>query len=206
MEIEAKLIVPDEATFERLLAVPSLGGLALSETVHKRVRDQYLDTPTWAIQAAGYVCRVRHTASRRCILTLKSRVQRQHVVHVREELEQDVPCGDLSRVDEWPAGPAVDLLHRLRADQPLATLFTMHQERMVRLAAAEAGVAPAVEVSLDRVDFNGYGQQLWIEAELLPAGDEAALHRIVQALLDEWGLQPDPWSKFQHGLASAGLA
>jgi hypothetical protein len=64
VEIEAKFTIPDEETFQRLLAAPALGGFNLASPALLHVRDRYLDTPTGAIRAGGYACRLRREDDR----------------------------------------------------------------------------------------------------------------------------------------------
>jgi len=59
MEVEVKFGVPDEETYERLMAAGDLAGYRLMAGVERRLRDAYLDTEDGAVAAAGYTLRRR---------------------------------------------------------------------------------------------------------------------------------------------------
>ncbi len=205
MEIEAKFTAPDGATFQRLLDVDSLAGFALSPPRLKQLHDQYLDTADGGFFFGGYVCRIREDGEGRRLLTLKSLTPAEGALHARQELEVRLPPQAGLDVAGWPDCPARLLALELSRGQPLAVLFDLRQERYQRLATPAGRSAPAVELSIDRTRFRADAQDelLGVEAELLPDGGRADLDVIVDVLQQGWGLQPEPISKFERGLAWA---
>ncbi len=87
-------------------------------------------------------------------------------------------------------------------DEALAPLFDLHQTRSVR--AASRGDQLIAELSLDDVRVTiGQDEQAYLEleVELKSGGVEDDLKDVVKCLQDEWGLQPEPCSKFERALA-----
>ena len=62
-----------------------------------------------------------------------------------------------------------------------------------------------MELSIDQTSFTAAGDDLLlgVEAELLPGNDRIALQASIDELHQEWGLTPEPISKFERGLAQA---
>ncbi len=201
LEIEAKFVIPDAETVQRLQAVNHLAGLALAEGRVKQVRDTYLDTPERAILAAGYACRRREQGGEGARMTLKGLGGVQDAVHRREELEVLLPSGALP-VEEWPAGPVRDRVIELIGDAPLIPLFDLEQTRVVR--PMKQGERLVAELSLDDVHLAaGESEQAYfeLEVELAPQGTEDELAVIATCLQEDWGLQPERLSKFERALA-----
>ena len=207
MEIEAKFVLPDLATYARLQAIEQLAGFALSAGEAKRVHDTYLDTADDAILTAGYTCRARKRSDG-TLITVKSVKRAEGAVHRREEMETELPAD--ARLAEWPGTAYLQwpdspvrawLLERI-GDKPLARLFELGQTRAVRRVSL--GDRPVAELSLDDVRLTlGNREQTYavVEVELAPQGTEDDLAALVTSLQDEWGLEPDPRSKFERGLA-----
>ncbi len=199
MEIEAKFAVPDVETFRRLRAADQLAGLALSPAQIKQVSDTYLDTPDRRILAAGYAFR-RREEPEGIIMTLKGLRGLEGAVHRREELEVQLPADQPPA--EWPASPVRDLALQLVGDAPLISLFNLHQTRISRVMSQSQKIV--AQLSLDEVHLSVAGRvqaYFELEAELAPPGNEDDLAAIVAHLQDEWGLRPEPRSKFERALA-----
>lgn len=204
MEIEAKFTVPDRTTFDRLLKVETLAGCGLSPARLKRLHDQYLDTASGGFLAGGYACRVRVDGDGERLVTLKSLTPAQGLLHERQELEVRLPAHVGLDPATWPACEATDLASRLSRGQPLTPLFDLHQERYQRLATPHGSAAPVVELSIDQTSFAAAEDDLLgVEAELLPGSERTTLYAIIADLHQEWGLTPEPISKFERGLAWA---
>lgn len=199
MEIEAKFAVPNAGIFQRLQALDRLAGFALSTSRVKHVHDTYLDTPDRAILAAGYACR-RREQSDGVWMTLKGLGSASGPIHRREELEVWLPADQPPTL--WPAGPARERVLHLTGGAPLGPLFELRQVRTVR--SARQGERVAAELSLDEVQLNIGEKEIAyfeLEAELAPQGAEEDLEAMARCLLDEWGLAPEPRSKFERALA-----
>jgi CHAD domain-containing protein len=210
MEIEAKFVLPDVESLQRLQAAGSLAGLALASGRVKDLHDTYLDTPKRSILAAGYACRRREQAGG-VLVTLKGLGGAQGALHRREEIELELPAGaDIHRPGGWPASRLRDKLIELIGEAELTPLFELRQIRAVRLLSLNERLV--AELCLDEVHLaagQGAGEGAHqrdqryyeLEVELSPQGTEEELAAITRCLQDEWGLQPQPVSKFERGLA-----
>ena len=202
MEVEAKFLVPDEETLERLVETASLAGYDVEPGESRRDVDTFLDTPHRGLLAAGYYFRRRETGDG-VRLTLKQLVAPSDGVLRREEIEAlvaaDVP------VAEWPAGALRERVEQLIGDEPLEAMLTLSQVRVARVV--RRGRKEIAELSLDRVTAGTPDGDLdWLEAEVEARGrggddDVAAL---AAALRDEWGLVPEGRAKFTRALELAG--
>jgi len=209
-EVEAKFTIPDRATFDRLCRLHELADFLLEPAGVTRIQDRYLDTADRAILQAGYACRLRSkdTSSaaegRGAVLaTLKGLggADATSGIHQREELEVWVNGPDPSN---WPESHARDLVLRLGGGRPLAELFSLHQERHLRLLyrASLTDIPPLAELSLDLVapGDNESDAYYELEIELLNEDDIAGLELIAAHLHSTWGLKPEARSKFERGL------
>jgi len=199
MEIEAKFAVSEVKTFQRLQAADRLAAFALSAHQVKQVHDTYLDTADQLILAAGYAYRQREQEEG-ILITLKGLGSAEGAVHRREELETLLPAA--APPAEWPASPVRERVLRLTGDAPLLPLFSLRQTRIVR--QMKRGKQTVAELSLDDVHLTIAGAEhayLELEVELASKGAEDDMATIVTCLQDEWGLEPDPHSKFERALA-----
>jgi inorganic triphosphatase YgiF len=203
-EIEAKFLVPEPGTADRIRALTRLGSYALLEGREQSVTDDYFDTEDRALFAAGYACRRREMQDG-ILLTVKSVAGSDGAVHRREELEVKVPLPGLAAVTSpfvpsgWPPSPAREKLVELVGDRPLRMLFSLRQVRFVReVRDADRLVAAA---SLDEVSLVvGRASQRWreLEVELAGAGTEVDLAAIAGWVRATLGLNPASVSKFEH--------
>jgi len=205
MEIEAKFIVPDEATLQRLLEMRELGGFRLEPGPTKQVSDSYRDTADRAIQRGGYACRVRRRGDKQ-IATLKGLGVAEGAVHQRAEYEVTLDAGEAPA--DWPASPTRKLALSLSQGEPLIELFSLSQQRHTRTVHAAVSTSEGdrlvAELSLDVVEMH-IGDEakttFEVEVELAPDGTPDDLALMVADLRDKWQLQPQPHSKFEQGLA-----
>ena len=204
MEVEAKFSVPDQNTFERLLAVDRLAGLVVSTAEIRTVSDHYLDTADLAFLRRGFACRVRDSGDR-VLVTLKGLGRGEDGLHSRQELEVSLEPGSGLQVTDWPPGATRDLGQEIAQESPLQTLFVVDQERHVRLLGESGSLTGAIELSLDQVHLGGLQNQVFYEceAELLPGGHMDQLLAVMEALRMQWHLGPESRSKFERGLALA---
>ena len=200
MEIEAKYAVPDPTVFAALLELQALGGYALRPKGERHVIDHYLDTPHRDLLRGGYACRLREgEAEDRWLLTVKGLGQAAGAVHQREEHESEIPPN--APPDDWPAGPAREIVTRLSEGQPLAELVTIRQRRARR--AVEQDERAVGELSLDTVETDIGGRKRVsreIEIELGPTGTVDDL-RAIGAALPPYKLKAQSMSKFERALA-----
>ena len=199
MEVEAKFVVPDGETFQRLQRIDHLAGFALSEDRVKHVRDTYLDTSERAILASGYACRqrIQHGG---VLITVKGLRDAEGAIHRREELEVWLPS--VEPPARWPESPVRDLVFQLIGDSELTPLLSLRQTRLVRLV--NQGERLVGQFSLDEVHLLAQGKEqtcLELEVELTPEGTEDDLCALVNALQSKWGLVSQTQSKFERALA-----
>jgi inorganic triphosphatase YgiF len=204
MEVEAKFRIPDEATFQQLLAASSLAGFILGRDHLRHIHDRYVDTADRACWRGGYACRLRVQGDDR-IVTLKSLTPARGAIHDREELEVRVESGSAGQAGAWPAGDARTLALRLTGGRPLELLFEFRQERHARLLLAPDDGREVAELSLDRVCLGRHERDALslCEAELLPTGRPQELAAVAAELVAAWHLEPETRSKFDLGLAAA---
>ena len=151
MEIEAKYSVADPAVFAALLEVRALGEYALRPTGSRDVIDHYLDTPARDILRGDYACRLREgEKDGRWLVTVKGLDKAAGAVHQREEHECEIPPS--APPDEWPEGPAREIVTRLSGGEALVELFTLRQHRDLR--AVEQDGRAVAELSLDTVEMH----------------------------------------------------
>ncbi len=219
MEVEAKFSIPDRAVLEQLCQLEALAGYRLEPAGVKSVFDRYLDTDERAILRAGYACRVRRktgeAGSAPALATLKGLggADAASGIHRREEYEVQV---DDDSPAAWPESPARELALRLSDGRPLRELFSVSQERYLRLVYEDApgGVRRVAELSLDvvtpaqagayRLDDEARPCRYYeLEIELLDQGHESDLQAMVADLKATWGLRPEARSKFERGFALA---
>jgi inorganic triphosphatase YgiF len=199
MEIEAKFAVPDEATWQRLQDVKELAGYAIGPSKTKEVHDTFVDTPDRQIIRSGHVCRQREIDGQ-VVMTLKSRQIVEGAIHRRDELEITLPR--VMPIAQWPRGEMRDRLLALIGDVSLTPLFDQHQTRHIRWVTQ--GERHVAEMSVDQVHLSLHGQEqayYEVEMELKGDGTEYDLARLAAALHNDWGLSPEPRSKFARALA-----
>lgn len=203
VEIEAKFIVSDEATLQRLLEMRELGGFRLEPGPTTQVTDSYRDTANRAIHRGGYACRIRRQDDGQ-IGTLKGLGRAEGAVHERLHDEVVLDAGEAPA--DWPASPARKLALALSQGESLIELFSLSQQRHTR--TIHAGDQQVAELSLDVVEMH-IGDELKttfeVEAELAPDGTPDDLALMVADLRDKWQLQPQPRSKFEQGLAALNV-
>jgi CHAD domain-containing protein len=204
LELEAKFTVPDEQTFQQLLAASNLGAYRLGQSTLARVHDRYLDTPEGALHQGGYALRLRREDGRH-LASVKGLGDASGAVHHREEYEVELP-GPLPP-QEWPPGSPRDLVLGLIQDRPLIPLFELEQDRHQRSVTSQG--RQVAEFSLDRVrvrqDDAVAATYLELEVELLADGQRRDLEEILAELQKRAGVVPQPQSKFERGLALFGL-
>ncbi len=202
MEIEAKFAAPDAETLRRLKTVKRLTGFTLATGQTKQVHDTYLDTADRAILAAGYACRQRVQADG-VLITLKGLGGAKGAIHRREELEILLP--EAQPPAKWPASPVRDRVLQLIGKARLIPLLELQQTRTVRPMRHNRRLV--AEMSLDEVHLTVKNEEqvhFELEVELTPRGTESHLAEIATHLQDEWGLKPEPCSKFERALESLG--
>ncbi|OQX60767.1 MAG: hypothetical protein B5M51_10000 [Anaerolinea sp. 4484_236] len=186
MEIEAKFILPDVVTFQRMQAANHINDFTLSAHQIQQVHDTYLDTEERLILAGGYSCRCRETESE-VLITVKELGKATGAIHRRKELEISLPA--YAPPSEWPNCPTRNLILQLTAEAPLLPLFDLQQTRVYRRMTQE-GLLVA-QLSLDNVHItSGNRKQRYfeLEIELASQGTQDNLTEIASYLQEKWGL------------------
>jgi inorganic triphosphatase YgiF len=201
-ELEAKLLVPDDATLEALARLERLGDLVLRRPRAVRQHDTYVDTATLRLHRAGYGCRIRRRG-RRARVTLKGLGSVQGALHEREEWEHRLPAPTAEAVVGLEAEPG-PRLRDLAAGEPLGVLFTIETHR--RTWEAACGDRVCFELALDSSRFHvPSGEQVLREVELESRdGDAQLLTEAAAELRERFGLEDSTLSKFARGLRWAG--
>jgi inorganic triphosphatase YgiF len=201
VETEAKFMVPDEETFTRLQAIEQLGPYVRRPGMIKKIRDRYVDTDARSFYSRQFAARLRENlSSGELLLTLKRMgPQAQETIHTRNEYEIGVPSPDIA---DWPEGDVRLLAEEIAGSQPLSDLVTVDQTRTV--SYLYQGDRRVAEMSLDEVAIQTSNKPAWsyeLEVEMLSEGDISDLRVIAHVLAEEYGLAPQPLSKFERALA-----
>jgi CHAD domain-containing protein len=200
VEIEAKYAVSDPTVFAALLELQALGGYALRPQGERHVTDHYLDTAHRDLLSGGFACRLREGEEEdRWLVTVKALGKAAGAVHRREEHESAIRPN--APPDEWPAGPAREIVTRLSEGQTLAELLTIRQRRARR--AVEQDERAVGVLSLDTVETDIGGRKRVsreIEIELTVTGTMDDL-RAIGAALAPYKLKAQSKSKFDRALS-----
>jgi CHAD domain-containing protein len=201
VEIEAKYAVADRAVFAALLELATVDGYALRPAGECHLIDHYLDTAHRGLLHGGYSCRLRERrGSERWVVTVKELAEAENGVHRREEHECEI--APHAAPEEWPGGPAREIVTRLSEGHALAELFALRQHRVFR--AVEQNGRAVGELSLDTVEVGRGGHRRVtheVEVELAADGTPEDL-RAIGAGLDVFKLEPQSASKFERALAT----
>ncbi|HSE05830.1 MAG TPA: CYTH domain-containing protein, partial [Methylomirabilota bacterium] len=199
VEIEAKYAVADPAVFATLLELGAVDGYALRPAGERHLVDHYVDTAQRDLLHGGYSCRLRETqGGERWMVTLKELARAERGVHRRAEHECVIARS--GPADEWPDGPAREIVARLSKGQALVELFVLRQHRVLR--ALDRDGRAVGELSLDTVEIDVDGRRTVtheVEIELAEDGILDDL-RAIGAGLDAFKLEPQPASKFERAL------
>ena len=199
MEIEAKFSVPKKDIFEALMSEHNIGSFLLDAATQNRLENTYLDTVDMAIMSNGYYLR-RRQKGKNIIYTIKSLGGfREKGVRHREEmecvLEQDMPF------EKWNDPAMKKCLTGIVGKSELVPLFKVSHIMNVRnVFDMERHVA---ELNLDDVLITAWEKKqeyLEIEVEMLSDGNKKDLEKLMSVLTNEYGLFPDPSSKFERVL------
>ena len=202
-EVELKFRLADRRAGERLLAAGSIGGLpAVGAVSVVRIEDRYIDTPAFALRAAGYAARLRERGDELIVTIKATTLPGDGRVHTRREVE-GLATRSLDPAT-WPASPARRLAQTLRGDAPLIHVATIRQVRRQRVFS---GPAASVELSVDEVQVVDRGRIvdrfLEVEAELI-SGDPRVLTAVGDDLAAMAGTSEASTSKLDAALAALG--
>ena len=198
MEIEAKYTTSDPSQFARLLKADTLGDYSLKPIEEQHITDHYMDTLHHAIWQDGYACRMREKNGE-WFVTVKGRGGVEGAIHQREEYEMAVQPD--TPPQQWPDGPARNLILSLTHSLPLNELCVIRQHRTLRVVCQSKRIVG--ELSLDVVEIEADNQRetgYEVEIELEQGGTLEDL-LVLGDILQTYGLCPESRSKFERALA-----
>ncbi|MFO7856129.1 MAG: CYTH domain-containing protein, partial [Paracoccaceae bacterium] len=205
IEIELKMLLPDGAAAEALLASPALAAAACGPARRRALRSIYFDTPDGRLRAAGLALRLRKDGGR-WLQTVKRAGAAAGAggLFAPEEAETAAPGGriDLSRL----ADPALrEAVEAARGDAPLAAVFESVIDRRMRDLEMPSG---RVELAVDVGELvAGERRAALVEAELeLKAGAPEAVYEAARAVMGEGAWRFSERSKAARGHALAAGA
>jgi triphosphatase len=172
------------------------------------IQDTYLDTHDWRLYRAGYALRIRRTADG-TEATMKSLAGTTDGVG-RREISEPLGDGELEAPKAAP-GPVGERLRALAGARGLHPLFEIRtRRRTFELRPDRTAEEPDVsagEVALDDTEIRlADGREpAHLRRVEVEAGDSGEVEGIVEALRGSPGLRPATGSKFEAGLAAAGL-
>ncbi len=198
MEIEAKFRIDQPAAFAIPSTLNTLDTYALHHEPHLELQhNTYYDTASGHLRAARYGLRTR-AVDGRMLITLKGPGVARNGVHQRMEWEFEWADPNPAT---WPLADARAQLVPIVGAEQLIPILTIQTERRHTLALRDQ--QPVAELSLDVGNITVPGKTApfcELEIEVLPAGTEADLDRLVAALRQHMTLVPENRSKLERGL------
>ncbi len=196
-EIEARYLIPDRASHERLMQLDALGAYTLAPLGGQQVRDRYLDTADRALARQGWSCRLRLEDRVRRSVTVKGPAQVVGPGASRAEYVSPLPQESLDAT-EWPPGELRELVLRLTGGAPLRPLVRVRQRRYHLLVREGPRLVARLSLDRMRVRAREHRQERYLaEAELLGDGQAADLQALDELLVGGYGLAREPRSKQQ---------
>lgn len=200
MEVEAKFIIPERETVERLGRIVRLGTFVPGQERIDHIHDVYLDTANRDLYGHGLACR-RREGKAGSALEIKGLGQAEHAVHERQEYTLALAPGEPISPALWPDEGIWSELRLLVGQQKLETLFVVDQVRSVR--ELSDGRRVVADMSIDEAEIRAQDRRrsfVVLEIELKGEGTRDDLAALVKHLTETWMLVPDASSKFEHGL------
>jgi triphosphatase len=173
--------------------------------------DVYLDTEDQRFARAGYALRLRRIGDRpgadATLKELDGGAGAETGLRSRRELSEHLDDADPQLI-AGAGGPVASRVRAVAGTGPLQALFEVHTNRELLTLEAD-GVAPG-EIALDDTTISTAGgrppcrlQRVEIE---IAAGTQDVFAPFVDALRNDCPLRPAVVSKYEAGLASAGLS
>ena len=204
-EVEWQFDAADLSAVRAWCLSPSLPPpLRAAAPVQRKIGDLYLDSDDWRVYRSRYALRLRSSEGR-ITATLKSFGEASGALRSRVEISERVTTAEPGTLLDAP-GPVGERLRALgvRSLRPLFELRMLRQALPVEASGAVAGEialdTSAVLVKGRRV--SGHLQRVEVE---VAEGHEAALRLLVDALQEDCTIRPATQSKYELGLALAGL-
>lgn len=213
VEVEWQFDAPDLRPVERWLAAlperaaeaAALPVLTVRAKPPRRLVDRYFDTEDWRMAGAGFVLRVRRRGQHQEATIKDAGTTTEGGLRRRLEVTEDLPVEGLEALgDGGPVGRRVAAVAGAKPLRPVLEIRTRRQPFSLR-----NGTEEVAEVALDQTTFVvGAGrppaQLRRVEVEVPPEWADA-LEPLVDELRRSAGLTPASRSKFESGLAAAGL-
>jgi inorganic triphosphatase YgiF len=203
VEIEWQFAVADLEAFRRWIVGRTLAGWAVVPRGVVRLSDTYVDTADWRVWRSGHALRLRRSGAR-VEVTLKGLTRGQRGLARRREITSPVPDARVPAL-RTARGQVAARVRTIAGDARLRRLFALRTRRQV--FAVRHGRRNVAELALDatRIAARGKERRLWrVEVEV-KAGPPALVARFVATLRRRRHLRAAKRSKFEEGLAIAGL-
>jgi triphosphatase len=205
---------------------PSASGLAVVPESAKELIDTYYDTEDWRLYRAGYALRVRRDG-KSFEVTMKSLTPAEGTLRRRREVSE--PLAGNVKTPKGARGPVGAHVRRLAGTRDLRLLFEVRTRRRIFALRSEGADgsgrvvedasgdirrrerdAVVGEVALDEAEISGEEKAPTrlsrIEIEVASdAGLRDGVEDFVYGLRDALRIRPAKHSKFEVGLAVAGL-
>ena len=206
MEIEMKYGIVDEKTAADIWDDEYLLSMEEADTREKvQMRASYFDTDDYVLSENDIALRVRKEGSK-TVATLKWRGKNEGGLHIREEINVPMPEGS-------SAAPDPMIFKESEIGQEVITLIGFNklhcimETNFVRSRFRIDSGEGIMEVSLDKgeiVTAAGKAPINEIEIELF-TGEQEALEKVTQTLVEKYDLQPEVKSKYKRGLDLIGF-
>ncbi len=205
-EIEWQLAADDLGTVQQWLTEHKvIDGFTIEPRPSQRIYDTYLDTDDWRVHRAGFALRVRDLPGH-SEATLKELAGSADGPKIRREINELLsPAeGDPLAHGNGPVSTRVRALAGMRALRPLFRVRTHRQRYAVLREDREAAEVVLDKTLLASPDGRHKADLQRVEVEALSEPPQV-LHGLVEQLRAGCALQPAKQSKYEAGLASAGL-
>jgi inorganic triphosphatase YgiF len=174
--------------------------------------DDYFDTADWRIYRAGFTLRLRRRIGRPAEATLKALSSSTTGVTTRREINEPIEAAQqsdgatLGRLLHAAPGSVGAWLRGTGAAATLGLLFTVHTRRTLFFLHDQDRLAGEVALDETHVEVRGQVVGALRRVEIEARGPMAALDALVRSLAADCDLTPAQGSKFEFGLAAAGIS
>ncbi|MDP9352360.1 MAG: CHAD domain-containing protein [Chloroflexota bacterium] len=180
--------------------------VAVRELPSRKLVDLYLDTEDQRLRRAGYSLRIR-TTDGQVEATMKALVASTDGVRKRREITEHIKQDGL-RALQSSSGPVATRARLLAGRSSLQPLFQIRTRRLP--FELEVQGRALGELTIDDSRFLLGDQPVHrlsrVEVELVPGGEEGQITRFVDRLRAEHRASVAVASKYETGLAAAGIA
>ena len=205
VEVEWQFAVPDLAAFRRWLVRASFDGWVVAPLGVVRLVDAYFDTPDWRLWRAGWALRLRR-ADAETEATLKALARARRGPARRREISTPMRDATVGRVLAARAGVGPLVRHAVGDGRPPRRLFGVRTRREIFAVRRDGRLVAELALDRTRIVAGRRARRLLMRVEIeVKAGTPARVARFVATLRRARHLTAATRSKFEAGLATAGL-